>query len=70
MGFPWLAIIYKKLGNRKKYEHYMGKAMFVMNSEGELPELYFAGLPEHNENSPLGWAQSLYLVALAERTAS
>jgi hypothetical protein len=48
----------------------MGKAMFVMNSEGELPELYFAGSPEHNENSPLGWVQSLYLVALAERTAS
>lgn len=70
MGFPWLAIIYKKLGNRKKYGHYRGKAMFVMNSARELPELYFAGSPEHNENSPLGWAQSLYLVALAERTAS
>jgi phosphorylase kinase alpha/beta subunit len=66
MGFPWLAIIYKKLGDRKKYEKYMARTMFVMNSAGELPELYFAGSSEHNENSPLGWAQSLYLVALAE----
>jgi len=66
MGFPWLAIIYKKLGNRRKYEMYMAKAVFVMNSAGELPELYFAGSKEHNQNTPLGWAQSLYVVALAE----
>jgi GH15 family glucan-1,4-alpha-glucosidase len=66
MGFPWLAIIYKRLGNRKLYEKYMAKAVFVMNSAGELPELYFAGSKEHNANTPLGWAQSLYLVALAE----
>ena len=66
MGFPWLAIIYKRLGNRRLYERYMAKAVFVMNSAGELPELYFAGSNKHNENSPLGWAQSLYVVALAE----
>src|SRR4030042_274657 len=61
MGFPWLATIYKKLGNRKKYESYMGKTVFVMNSAGELPELYFACSKEHNANTPLGWAQSLYV---------
>ncbi|MEM7815777.1 MAG: glycoside hydrolase family 15 protein [Candidatus Aenigmatarchaeota archaeon] len=66
MGFPWLAIIYKKLGNRKKYDFYMSKTRFAMNGFGHLPELYFAGSNEHNENSPLGWAQALYLVALAE----
>ena len=66
MGFPWLAIIYKRLGNRRLYEKYMAKAVFVMNPAGELPELYFAGSKEHNANTPLGWAQSLYVVALAE----
>ena len=66
MGFPWLAIIYKKLGDRKKYVSYMAKAVFAMNSAGELPELYYAGSPDHNENTPLGWAQALYMVALAE----
>jgi len=66
MGFPWLAIIYKMLGDRRKSEYYMRKTRFSMNGSGHLPELYFAGSKEHNDNTPLGWAQSLYLVALAE----
>jgi phosphorylase kinase alpha/beta subunit len=66
MGFPWLAIIYKKLGGKRKFDFYMAKARFVMNGSGHLPELYFAGSKEHNANTPLGWAQSLYIVALAE----
>ncbi len=61
-GFPWLAIIYKKL-NKKKYNHYIKKTKQAMNKKGELPELYFANTNTHNENSPLGWAQALYLVA-------
>ena len=70
MGFPWLAIIFKKLGNKEKFEFYMKKTREVMNVSGELPELYFADSDEHNENSPLGWSQSLYLVALAAATVS
>jgi GH15 family glucan-1,4-alpha-glucosidase len=66
MGFPWLAIIYKKLGDRKKFDFYMRKSRFAMNGYGHLPELYYSGSSEHNENTPLGWAQSLYLVALKE----
>jgi GH15 family glucan-1,4-alpha-glucosidase len=66
MGFPWLAIIYRRLGNARKYVRYMRKISFVINGCGHLPELYYSGSKEHNENSPLGWAQALYLVALAE----
>ncbi len=66
MGFPWLAIVYKKIGNKRKFEHYMKKSRFAMNGFGHLPELYFSGSKDHNENTPLGWAQSLYLVALKE----
>ena len=64
MGFPWLAKIYKDLGFKAKYEHYMKKTYEVMNEKGELPELYFANSDEHNENSPLGWSQAMFVVAL------
>ena len=36
-----------------------------MNSKGELPELYYSNSNIHNENSPLGWAQAMYMVATA-----
>lgn len=63
MGLPWMAIIYRQLGNSKKYIEYMKRSIDVMNEKGEFPELYFADSSEHNDNSPLGWAQSLYIVA-------
>ncbi len=64
-GFPWLAIIFKGLGDKAKYDYYMKKTQDAMNKEGELPELYFAKSEEHNENSPLAWSQALYMVAAA-----
>ena len=64
MGFPWLAIIYAQKGDYAKYRYYLQKTFSAMNSKGELPELYFAGSAEHNENSPLGWSQSLFMIAV------
>lgn len=61
-GFPWLAIIYKQL-NSAKYLHFMKKTMDAMNEKGELPELYYGGTNEYNPNTPLGWGQSLAVVA-------
>ncbi len=63
MGFPWLAIIYKNMNKPAKYAKYMRKAVGVMNEKGEMPELYYSGSSVHNENSPLGWSQALFLVA-------
>ena len=63
MGFPWLAIIYRQLGDLENYKGYMKKTVDAMNSKNELPELYYSNSEEHNDNSPLGWAQSLYIVA-------
>jgi len=63
-GFPWLAIIYKQLNRPDKYAYYFKKTLEVMNEDGELPELYYANSDEHNENTPLGWGQSLAIVAL------
>ena len=65
MGFPWLAKIFKDSGDSKKYGVYLKKTYDAMNDRGELPELYFANSEEHNENSPLGWSQAMYLVAVA-----
>jgi len=64
MGLAWLAIIYKQMNIPHKYAFYMRKCVAAINYKGELPELYFAGTDVHNENSPLGWAQALFLVMM------
>jgi len=61
-GFPWLAIIYKLSGNKKKHSHYYKKTLEAFNKKGELPELYYANSEMHNENTPLGWSQAMYLI--------
>jgi GH15 family glucan-1,4-alpha-glucosidase len=65
-GFPWLAIIYKQLNRPDKAAFYMRKTLEVVNKAGELPELYYANTDEHNENTPLGWGQSLMVVAMTK----
>ncbi|NQV08556.1 glycoside hydrolase family 15 [Candidatus Woesearchaeota archaeon] len=64
-GFPWLAKIYKDLGNMKKFNYYLKKSHQSINWKGELPELYFANTNKHNTNSPLGWSQAMYLAAVS-----
>lgn len=64
-GFPWLAAIYKEMGNNKRYWHYLLKTIMVMNWKMELPELYFGRSSRHNENTPLSWSQAMLLCALA-----
>ncbi len=63
-GFSWLAIIYEKMNNLKKAEHYISLAKSTANAKGEIPELYFSHSDKSNENSPLGWAESLFIVAI------
>ncbi|MFH2021647.1 MAG: glycoside hydrolase family 15 protein [archaeon] len=64
-GLSWLAIIYEQMGNKKKAKAFIDKMLKVDTREG-IPELYFSNSPEHNENTPLGWAESLFVVALHE----
>lgn len=63
MGLPWLAIIHKQLGDEKNYKKFLNLTHNAFNKQGELPELYFRNTDKHNENSPLGWSQSLFVVA-------
>jgi GH15 family glucan-1,4-alpha-glucosidase len=64
MGFAWLAIIYKKLDKKSSHSYYLRKTIEVMNKKNELPELYFADNSGHNDNTPLAWSQSLFIVSL------
>lgn len=63
-GLSWLAIIYEKLGNKEKAEFFLDKAKHTVTKEGAIPELYFSNSTKHNDNTPLGWSESLFIVAL------
>ena len=67
MGLPWLAIIYKNIGQEDKHSFFLEKSIEAMNDKNELPEIYLASSEKHNENSPLGWSQSLFLVSVSEK---
>lgn len=64
-GLAWLAIIYEKLGNVEKAQELI-KNLIAIDTPVGLPELYFSNSPEYNENTPLGWSESLFIVALFE----
>jgi phosphorylase kinase alpha/beta subunit len=65
MGLPWLAIIYAQRGDKEKAEQYLRRTEAVLY-DGKLPELYYSNSEKPNENIPLGWAESLYLIAMLE----
>ncbi len=62
-GLSWLAIIYEHLNNKKKAEFFINKMLDTATSKG-IPELYFSNSKKCNENNPLGWSESLFIVAL------
>lgn len=64
-GLAWLAIIYGKLGQTEKAFSYIKDLIADDTPEG-VPELYFSNSPEYNDNTPLGWSESLFIVALFE----
>ncbi len=64
-GLSWLAIIYQKLGQKTKAEDLI-KNLVAIDTPNGIPELYFSNSPEYNQNTPLGWSESLFIVALYE----
>jgi phosphorylase kinase alpha/beta subunit len=62
-GLSWLAIIYEHKENKEKATTFLKRLMPLVTSEG-IPELYFSNSPTHNDNNPLGWSESLFIVAL------
>lgn len=63
-GLSWLAIIYAQMGAKEQAEHYMQRAHEALSEEGLVPELYYSHSNRPNENTPLGWAESMYVIAL------
>ncbi len=65
-GLSWLAIAYKHLGDNEKAKEYLDKATATITRDGKIPELYLSHSDEANENTPLGWSESMYVAALYE----
>lgn len=64
-GLAWLAIIYEKRGDMAKARELI-KDLIAIDTPDGVPELYFSNSPEYNANTPLGWSESLFIVALWE----
>lgn len=64
MGLAWLAIIYAKMGNLEKAKDYLDRSEKTVNKDGLIPELWYSHTQESNDNIPLGWAESMHVVAL------
>jgi phosphorylase kinase alpha/beta subunit len=62
-GLAWLAIIHQKWGEHAKATAYLHEMIETLTGKG-VPELYFSNTDKPNENNPLGWAESLFIVAL------
>ncbi len=65
-GLSWLSIIYDKLGNKEKAQFFLEKAKETVTKDGDVPELYYSNSTKYNDNTPLGWSESLFIVALHE----
>ena len=63
-GLSWLAIIYAMRAEKERAWYYLRQARNTVTSNGEIPELYFSQSPVPNDNTPLGWSESMYIVAL------
>ena len=63
-GLSWLAIIYAERGDKEKAYYYLRRARKAVTPDGKVPELYYSNTDKPNENTPLGWAESMYVVAL------
>lgn len=61
-GFPWLAIIHHQRGNAEAAQHWLKMAKQTITKDG-IPELYYSNTDRPNENTPLGWSESMFVVA-------
>ena len=69
-GLSWLAIIHHRLGNLEKAQYFLDQAKRTVARTGAIPELYLSNSTKHNDNIPLGWSESLFIIALYEINAN
>ncbi len=63
-GLSWLAIIYAERGQSDRAWFYLERAKNAVTEAGEVPEAYFSHTDNPNPNTPLAWAESMYVIAL------
>lgn len=63
-GLSWLAIIYAERGQADRAWYYLERARNAVTPEGTVPEAYFSHTADPNPNTPLAWAESMYVIAL------
>lgn len=63
-GLSWLSIIYAERGDREKAQYWLERAKRAVTPAGEVPELYYSHTDTPNDNTPLAWAESMYVIAL------
>ena len=63
-GLAWLAIVYAEMADKEKAVYYLERAKATVTAEGYVPELYYSHTDTPNENTPLGWSESMYVIAL------
>lgn len=63
-GLAWLAIIYAERGQKDRAWYYLERAKGTVTPDGKVPELYYSHTDTPNENTPLGWSESMYVIAL------
>lgn len=63
-GLAWLAIIYAERGDKEKAYYFLRRAKGTVTADGKVPELYYSHTSNPNENTPLGWSESMYVIAL------
>ena len=62
-GLPWMALVYMHVGNTEVAKEYIQRTEEVMLDNGALPELYYANTNLYNGNTPLGWSNSMFILA-------
>jgi len=63
-GLAYLSIIYSKIGNKEKAQYYLDKILEPLGNDLMIPEGYYALTKIKNDNTPLGWANALTIIAL------
>ena len=64
-GLAWLAIIHERWGEHKEASAYLHQMLDTLTRKG-VPELFYSNTDKPNENNPLGWSESMFIVALHE----
>ena len=55
--------------NKEKANYYLRQAKKTVTAEGLVPELYYSNSDKPNGNTPLGWSESMYIIALKKVAA-